>query len=329
VPEGEIVTAVKSDHLAPGMLASADALHEAPAWRRPLPPLQYKLLAPTSERDSVKLSGALATLAEGDSALVVTQDAATGGALVGSQGPLHLRILRQRLKDAFGMEVDEVAPHPAYRETISKPQETAYRHKKQTGGAGQFADVKLIVTPAERGAGFGFSEVVKGGAVPRNYIPAVEAGARDAMERGPLGFPVVDVSVTLTDGLAQSVDSSEMAFRIAGRRGVGEALKAAGPVLLQPICRIALHAPSVFTGSLGPIVSSHSGQVLGFDVDLGAKGWEIFRAVVPGSALPAIANDVRASTQGVGYFEAEFDHYEELHGKAADRIVQERAREPA
>ena len=171
--------------------------------------------------------------------------------------------------------------------------------------------------------------MVKGGAVPRNYIPAVEAGAHDTMERGPLGFPVLDVAVTLTDGLHHPVDSSDMAFRIAGRRGVAEALKSAGPVLLQPVYRIAIHAPATFTGSLGPIVASHLGQVLGFDADPGAKGWEIFQAIVPGSALGGIANDIRAATQGVGWFEAAFDHYDELHGKAAERIVQERAREPA
>ena len=135
--------------------------------------------------------------------------------------------------------------------------------------------------------------------------------------------------MTLTDGLHHPVDSSEMAFRIAGRRGVGEALKAAGPVLLQPVYRIAIHAPALFTGGLGPIVASHLGQVLGFDADPAAKGWEIFEALVPGSALGGLANDVRAATQGVGWFEAAFDHYEELHGKAADRIVQDRAREPA
>jgi elongation factor G len=329
VQEGVIVSAVKADHLVAGRLATADALHEAPAWHRPQPPLMHRILAATSERDSVKLSGALAAVAEGDGALTVTQDPATGGALVGAQGPLHLRILRQRLKEAFGMEVEEVPPHPAYRETISKAQETAYRHKKQTGGAGQFADVKLTIAPGPRGSGFGFSEVVKGGAVPRNYIPAVEAGARDAMERGPLGFPVADVSVTLTDGQAHSVDSSDMAFRIAGRQGVREALKAAGPVLLQPVVRVAIHAPAMFTGSLGPIVSSHAGQVLGFDADPGCRGWEIYEALVPGSALEGFGNDIRAATQGVGWFASTFDHYEELHGKAADRIVQERAREPA
>ncbi|MFO1207814.1 MAG: elongation factor G [Amaricoccus sp.] len=329
VPEGAIVSAVKSDHLAAGKLVTPAELVDAPAWHAPQPAIMQRILAPTSERDGVKLSGSLASIAEGDAALSVSQDPATGGALVGAQGPLHLRLVRQRLKDVFGMEVEEVSPSPAYRETITKSHETAYRHKKQTGGAGQFADVKLTVAPGDRGAGFGFAEVVKGGAVPRNYIPAVENGARDAMERGPLGFPVVDVAVTLVDGLHHPVDSSDMAFRIAGRQGTREALKAAGPVLLQPIYRIAIHAPAQFTGSLGPIVSSHLGQVLGFDADPAAKGWETFEAVVPGSALGALANDVRAATQGVGWFDARFDHYDELHGKAAERIVQERAKEPA
>ena len=329
VAEGEIVSAVKAEHLAAGRIATADALHDAPAWHRPQPAMAQRILAPTSERDGVKLSGALASLAEGDGALTVTQDPATGGALVGIQGPLHLRVLRQRLKETFGMEVEEVIPEPAYCETIAKSQETAYRHKKQTGGAGQFADVRLIVAPAPRGTGFAFSEVVKGGAVPRNYIPAVETGARDAMERGPLGFPVVDVSVTLTDGQAHAVDSSDMAFRIAGRQGTKEALKSAGAVLLQPVFKVTIHAPAMFTGALGPIVSSHSGQVLGFDTDPSAAGWERYDALVPGGSLAGIANDVRSATQGVGWFEQAFDHYEELHGKAADRIVTERAKEPA
>ena len=329
VPAGEIVMAVKADHLTPGRLASETEPHAPPAWLRGPAPSLSRILAPTSERDSVKLSGALATLAEGDSGMTATQDPATGGALIGVQGPLHLRVLRQRLKDAFGIEVEETIPAPAYRETITKPAEIAYRHKKQTGGAGQFADVKLTVTPAERGAGFTFAEVVKGGAVPRNYIPAVEAGARDATEKGPLGFPVVDIAVTLTDGLHHPVDSSEMAFRIAGRQGVRDALKSAGAVLLQPICKVAIHAPAVFTGALGPIVSSHHGQVLGFDADPDAKGWEIFQAMIPGGELQGFGNEIRAATQGVGHFEAEFDHYEEMHGKAAERVVQEHAREPA
>jgi len=170
---------------------------------------------------------------------------------------------------------------------------------------------------------------VKGGAVPRNYIPAVEAGAAEAMEKGPLGFPVADVAVTLTDGQAHSVDSSDMAFRIAGRRGVSDALKAASPVLLQPIFRVAIHAPALFTGALGPIVASNHGQVLGFDADPDARGWEVFQAMIPGAALPGFANDIRSATQGVGHFESAFDHYEELHGKAAERVVTGQTAEPA
>ena len=227
------------------------------------------------------------------------------------------------------MDVEEVAPSPAYRETISKRQETAYRHKKQTGGAGQFADVKLIVAPADRGAGFVFAEVVKGGAVPRNYIPAVEQGARDAMERGPLGFPVVDVAVTLTDGQAHAVDSSDMAFRIAGRQGTREALKAAGPVLLQPVFRIGIHAPAIFTGGArtdrrlarrpGPRLRRRSrGEGLGNLRGAGA-GQRARRARQRHPRGDAGGRLVRAA----------FDHYEEMHGKAADRIVQERAKEPA
>lgn len=327
--EGEIVQAVKADHLAPGRVATVAALHDAPGWTAALPPMLRRMIAPANDRDGVKLSGALHTLAESDAGLGVSQDPATGGALASLQGSLHLRLVRQRLKDAFGLEVGDLDPSPAYRETITRSHDIAYRHKKQTGGAGQFADVKLTVAPAARGEGFGFAETVKGGAVPRNYIPAVEAGAADAMEKGPLGFPVVDVRVTLTDGQAHAVDSSDMAFRIAGRRGVGEALEAAGPVLLQPIHRVAIHAPSVFTGGFGPIVSALHGQPLGFEPDAEAKGWEVFEALLPASALPGLANDVRAATQGVGYFEAAFDHYEEMHGKAAERVLQEHAREPA
>ena len=329
VPEGVIVSAVKADHLAAGKLVTTGDLREPPAWHQPQPAIMYRILAPTLERDSVKLSGALVSLAEGDGALTVSQDPATGGALVGVQGPLHLRLLRQRLKEVFGMEVEEVTPSPAYRETVSKSQETAYRHKKQTGGAGQFADVKLIVAPGQRGAGFTFAEVVKGGAVPRNYIPAVEQGAHDAMERGPLGFSVVDVAVTLTDGLHHPVDSSEMAFRIAGRRGVGEALKAAGPVLLQPLDRIAIHAP----GALHRQPRSDHRLAFGPGARLrrrpGGQGLGDLPGDRPGSAVGGLANDIRAATQGVGWFEAAFDHYEEMHGKAADRIVQDRAKEPA
>jgi elongation factor G len=185
--------------------------------------------------------------------------------------------------------------------------------------------VKLTVEPTPRGAGFVFDQTIHGGSVPRNYIPAVEAGARDATERGPLGFPVVDVHVTLTDGQYHAVDSSDMAFRIAGRGGVKEALEKAAPVLLEPIYEVRFHIPSIYTGSLNPLVSSRRGQVLGFDRDGDAEGWDIFRAQLPGTALEGLINDLRSITQGVGRYEAQFDHYQELYGKDAERLIEKRA----
>ncbi|MGZ2443219.1 translation elongation factor EF-G [Sinorhizobium medicae] len=181
--------------------------------------------------------------------------------------------------------------------------------------------MKLSVHPNGRGDGFSFAETVKGGAVPRNFIPAVEAGAREAMEKGPLGFKVIDVGVMLTDGQHHSVDSSEYAFRTAGKLGVRQALSQAASVLMQPVFRVDVHVPSIYSGSLVPIVASLKGQVLGFDRDEEAKGWDIFRALLPGSALDDLARSLRSATQGIGYFAKSFDHFEELYGKEAQAIV--------
>jgi len=181
--------------------------------------------------------------------------------------------------------------------------------------------VKLNIRPNERGRGFTFSETVKGGVVPRNYIPAVEAGAREAMEKGPLGFKVIDVGVTLYDGQHHAVDSSEHAFRTASKMGVRQALSEGAAVLMQPVFRSEIHIPSIYSGSLVQIVSALKGQVLGFDRDETAKGWDIFRALIPGGALDDLARALRSATQGIGYFSKTFDHFEELYGKEADAIV--------
>lgn len=249
------------------------------------------------------------------------QEEGTGAALICAQGPVHLRDLRKTLSEVFRVEVSERAPNPVYRETISKPSDVHYRHRKQTGGAGQFADVQLSVRPNERGHGFTFAENVKGGTVPRNYIPAVEAGAREAMEKGPLGFQVIDVDVTLTDGQYHSVDSSDFAFRTAGKMGVKQALSQASAVLMQPVVRVEIHIPSVYSGGMVTLVSSLKGQVLGFDRDENAKGWDIFRALVPGGVLDDLARSLKSATQGIGHFSKTFDHFEELYGKEADSII--------
>ncbi|HUF56040.1 MAG TPA: elongation factor G [Thermohalobaculum sp.] len=329
IDAGAVAAAVKSDHLSAGRIFTQTGAHAPAGWWRTNPPMLWRILEPVHERDGVKLPGALAKLAEDDHGMSASQDPETGSARVGAQGTLHLRAILKRLADSFTLEVTDVEPAHVYRETITREATVHYRHKKQTGGSGQFADVRMTLRPNPRGAGFTFDEVVKGGSVPRNHIPAVEAGAREAMARGPLGFPVVDVGVTLTDGQHHSVDSSDMAFKIAGRQGVHQGLAEATPVLLQPFYRVTFHLPSVYTGTLVPIVSAHRGQVLGYDRDAAAEGWDVFRASLPESALGAIVTELRSATQGLGWFEAAFERYEELYGKEADRVVEERQRVPA
>lgn len=318
---GDVFATVKSDHLPVPSLLTADASVAAPEWTEPPTPMLERILVPGSERDENKLSETLAKLSEADRGLKVRQEEGTGAQLVCAQGPVHLRDLCRTLSDVFHIAVTDRTPSPIYRETISKPSEVHYRHRKQTGGAGQFADVKLSIHPNERGQGFTFAETVKGGVVPRNYIPAVEAGAREAMDKGPLGFQVIDVGVTLTDGQHHTVDSSEYAFRTAAKMGVRQALSEGSAVLMQPVFRSEIHIPSVYSGSLVQIVSALKGQVLGFDRDETAKGWDIFRALVPGGALDELARALRSATQGIGYFSKTFDHFEELYGKEADAIV--------
>jgi elongation factor G len=201
----------------------------------------------------------------------------------------------------------------------------SYRHRKQSGGAGQFADVAISLQPRPRGQGFAFDEVVKGGAVPRNYIPSVEEGAREALGRGPLGYPVIDLAVTLTDGKHHAVDSSDFAFRTAGRMALRDALTKAGPVLLQPILSVSIHVPSIFSGAMVSLISTLSGQVLGFDRDPEFRGWDIFRALLPEATLESLSQSLGSATQGCAWFEAGFDHYEEIYGREAEKLVRRHA----
>jgi len=318
---GDVAMAVKADHLNAGALYTATGVIPAPGWALAAAPSMARIVAPKHDKDEVRLAAALARVAEADPALSLAQDEGTGHAVLRLQGPMHLRAVLQALGDGFGVEVEATPPAPRYRETISSSVSDSYRHRKQSGGAGQFADVALTVAPLARGEGFRFTEVVKGGAVPRNYIPSVEEGARDATAKGPLGFPVVDVGVTLTDGKHHAVDSSDFAFRTAGRQGVKEALAKAGPVLLQPVERIDIHIPSVFAGAMVSLISALKGQVLGFDRDPACRGWDLFRALLPQSAEDDLVSALGSATQGTAWHEAAFDHYEELYGREAERIA--------
>lgn len=324
LPAGQIGLAVKSDHLNPGNLYDSSSASPLPEWASPSSVAYRQIVSPAHERDDVRLSNALSRLVEIDPGLHLEQDELTGHAVLGSQGPQHMRRVVDKLAEDFGIEIATQPVETAYRETIRAKIEHRYRHRKQSGGAGQFADVVISLAPMPRGAGFQFDEVVKGGAVPKNYIPSVEQGAADALTEGPEGFPVVDVKVTLHDGKHHNVDSSDFAFRTAGKAAVREALPQAKPVVLQPILIAEIHLPSVFVGDLVPTISTLQGQVLGFEGNPNAPGWEIFNAQLPAVAQDELHRTLASATRGTGWVKLQFDHYEELRGPVPKTSAQEK-----
>jgi len=195
------------------------------------------------------------------------------------------------------------------------------RHKKQTGGRGQFGDCKCVFEPLPRGSGFVFEDKIKGGVVPRNFIPSVEKGIVDYLKTGPLGFPVVDVAVALTDGSYHAVDSSDAAFQTAARLAMSEGMPNCAPVLLESIMHVKIHVPSDATAKVNAVVSGRRGQLMGFDARVGWQGWDTVEAQMPLAELTDLIIDLRSLTQGVGTFETAFDHLAELTGKVADQIV--------
>lgn len=276
-------------------------------------------------RDDVKLSSALHRLCEEDPALEWSQDDATHETLLRGINDEHLQVVLGRLQRRYGVAVDARAPRIAYRESIRKPAMQRGRHKKQSGGHGQYGDCVIEVRPLARGEGFQFIDRITGGAIPKQYIPAVEMGIRDAMQRGPLGFPVVDVAVTLTDGSFHSVDSSELAFRIAGRIAMLEALASAGPYLLEPVAHVTVDTPSGSGSKAGSVLSSRRGQILGLSPHPDWQRWERVEALLPEAALHGLDAELRSLSQGLASFSAEFDHLAELGGKHADEVVKAQA----
>lgn len=312
VEPGQIVLAVKSEHLEPGKILTADGQSPLPDWASSRPASNRQLVSPDHDRDDVRLSTALARLADIDPGFSLAQDALTGQAIVGTQGPLHMRRVTEKLTGDFGLGVVSAPVNAEYRETITKTVELRTRHRKQSGGAGQFADVVIELKPLARGTGFEFDSVVKGGAVPRNFVASVEHGAEEALQDGPQGHPVVDVRVTLKDGKHHSVDSSDFAFRMAGKTAVRDALKEAGPVLLQPIMRVEMHLPSIFVGDIVPTISTLHGQVLGFETNPDVAGWEVFNALLPAAERDGLHHALASATRGTGWAVFSFDHYEEV-----------------
>ena len=272
-------------------------------------------------KDEVKMSAAVAKLIEEDPSLKVEHAADTHQILLHGQGEMHLRVAIERLKRKYAIEVVREPRRVAYKETIRGMTEIRARHKKQSGGHGQFGDVKLDIKPLTRGGGIQFGEKITGGAVPRNFIPSVEIGVRDYLAEGPLGFPVVDVSVTLTDGSYHAVDSSDMAFRQAGRLAMSEGMPKCTPVLLEPVMAVHISLPSEANSRINAIISQRRGQILGFDGREGWPGWDVIEAHIPASEMDNLIIDLRSATAGMGTFTAEFDHLAELSGRLRDHVL--------
>jgi elongation factor G len=286
-------------------------------------------IEPADRKDDVKLSGALQRLLEEDPALILEQDEAVHEMRLRGVNDEHLNIVLARLRRRYGIEVKSHPPTIGYRESIRKPVKQHGRHKKQSGGHGQFGDVIIEVKPLPRGSGFQFTESITGGAVPRQWIPAVEEGVREAMKRGPLGFTVVDVAVNLIDGSYHSVDSSELAFRLAGRLAMAEALAAANPHLLEPMHKVTVVCPSSASSRVSSAVAGRRGQMLGMVPRDGWTGWDRIEALIPEAELSGLEAELRSQSQGLATYEAEFDHLAELNGPLADKVVQQRVPEPA
>ncbi len=272
-------------------------------------------------KDEVKLTSAIHKLVDEDPAFALEHNQDTHEMVLWGQGEMHLRVGLERLASKFGVQAQHRPRQVAYKETIRKPVSLRGRHKKQSGGHGQYGDVVVDIKPLPRGEGFVFTDTVTGGVVPKQYIPAVEAGVREWMGKGPLGFPVVDFTVNLAEGSYHDVDSSEMAFKLAARLAMSEGMPQCSPVLLEPIVEVAIHAPSEHTPRVNQIVSGHRGQLLGYDGREGWDGWDTVRAHMPEAEIGSLIIELRSATAGVGTFSYTHDHMAELTGRAADQVV--------
>jgi elongation factor G len=319
---GDTVALGKLDHAKTSdTLTSAKQPHAAIATVPAYPPVLAFTVVSKERKDDVKLGQALSKLFDEDPSLTIIHNPETHEVIAWGQGEMHLRVATERLAQRFAVAVATRPPTVGYRETIRKGIEQRGRHKKQSGGHGQFGDVVLRIKPMPRGSGFSFDEEITGGVVPRNYIPSVEEGVIDALKHGPLGFPVVDLAVTLIDGSYHSVDSSDMAFRAAAKIAIGEALPKARPVLLEPILSVDIAVPSDAMSRATGLVSARRGQILGYDARPGWEGWDVLKAQIPEAEIGGLIVELRSATAGVGSYASRFDHLAEVNGKPADAII--------
>jgi len=290
------------------------------AFDKPQPVFSVAL-RPKERKDEVKLSAAMQRMGEEDPSLSFRHDQESAETVLSGQGEMHLRVIVERLEGRNQIPIESHAPAIPYRETIRKAVSQRGRHKKQSGGHGQFGDVLIDIKPLPRGSGFEFTDTITGGVVPKQYIPSVEAGARDYLKSGPLGFPVVDVAVNLADGSYHTVDSSDMAFQLAAKLAMKEGMAACSPVLLEPIMKVQIFTPSDATAKITGLVPQRRGQILGYDARPGWQGWDVVEATMPQAEIGDLIVELRSATAGVATYVATFDHMADLTGRIADEVL--------
>ena len=284
-------------------------------------PVYQMAVYPKSKSDVDKMTSSLSRIVEEDPSLAVTREPNTNEMLIGGLGDTHLDVALEKMRRKFGVEMTLEAPRVPYKETISRRARVEYRHKKQTGGHGQFGHVWIEVEPLPRGSGFEFADTIVGGVVPREYIPSVEKGVRGALSDGVVaGYPVVDMKATLVDGSFHTVDSSGVSFEIAGGHAATKGLQQANPVLLEPIMKVEITVPDDFTGDIIGDLNGRRGRIQGMVPN--GDGATSIQVEAPQSEMLAYATELRSQTQGQGDFTMEFDHFEEVPNHLVDRVVQ-------
>jgi len=319
---GEVVALARMEGITTGTVLASGKAPKLP-WPETPKPVFGLAIAAEKRADDVKLTPAIARLVEEDPTLSLAHNADLQEMVLCGQGEIHLQIALDRLRQKYNIAASGKRPQVPYRETIKRGAAQHARFKRQSGGHGQFADVEIEVRPLPRGSGHSFVDAVVGGAIPRNFIPSVEEGVEEYLKAGPLGFPVVDVAVKLVTGQFHTVDSSDMAFKTAGRLAMQEAMPKCDPVLLEPIHLVEISVPNAFTARVQRLISGRRGQILGYDAKPGWDGWDVVSAHLPRAELHDLIIELRSLTLGVGTYADKFDHLQELTGRLAEKVIQD------
>ncbi|BAQ62634.1 translation elongation factor G-related protein [Geminocystis sp. NIES-3708] len=310
-------------------IKTGDTITDASSLIKSLPkaqifqPVYAKAVTAENRKDEVKISGAIAKISEEDPSLKWEQDENTHEVILWGQGEIHLQVTLERLRNKYNLSMVTQNPKIPYKETIRKSTTIHGRYKHQSGGHGAFGDVYLEIKPLSRGEGFQFHQTIVGGVVPKQYIPGVETGVREYLIQGPLGYPVVDIDVTLTDGSYHAVDSSEQAFKQAARIAMSEGMLQCEPILLEPVLQVDISIPSEFTSKVLQLVSTHRGQILGYDSMTNWKNWDQVNAYLPQAEMQDFIIELRSLSLGVGFFNWQYDHLDQVPDKVTSKILAE------